>query len=94
MAKTRAQQNRAIRQEALREQLANQGHIQHVVDCAEKLGEPKIGSSEVTRLKAKAELHLKLVEKYLPSIKAIEHTGEDGGEINQNLKIIFVDTDS
>jgi hypothetical protein len=78
VAKTRAQQNRAIRQEALREQLASQGHVQHVVDCLEKMDELDLSSSEVNRLKVKAELHLKLVDKYLPGLKAIEHTGEGG----------------
>jgi len=37
MAKTRAQENRAIRQEALREQLSNQKLVEHVVELAKKM---------------------------------------------------------
>lgn len=39
MARTRAQENRKIRQDALREQLANQGHLQHVVENLRKIEE-------------------------------------------------------
>ena len=45
MPKTRAQQNRAIRQDALREQLANKGLIQHVIEIAKKLAEPDIAEA-------------------------------------------------
>jgi hypothetical protein len=76
MPKTRAQQNRAIRQEALREQLASQGHVQHVVEIAEKLSEPDIEALDIQRLKAKADIHFKLIDKYLPSLKAMELTGD------------------
>lgn len=82
MAMTRAQQNRAIRQEALREQLEAQGHVQYVVEIATKLREPEEGknleSTDVTRLKAAADIHLKLIDKYLPSLKATEHSGSMG----------------
>jgi hypothetical protein len=40
VAKTRAQENRAIRQEALREQLSKQKHVEHVVDIATQLSDP------------------------------------------------------
>lgn len=76
MPRTRAQENRAIRQEALRDQLANQGHVQHVVDIAEKLNEPKLESKDVQRLKAKADIHLALIKKYIPDMKAVEHEVE------------------
>ncbi len=81
MAKTRAQQNRAIRQDALREQLAKQKHLEQAFECARNLGEPGLESSEVTRIRAKADIHLKLLDKYLPSLKAVENTGEGGGPI-------------
>ena len=74
MAKTRAQENRAIRQEALRESLAAGGHIQHVVDISNKLCElsNELDSSDVTRLKAAADIKLKLVDKYLASLQSVE----------------------
>ena len=39
MAANNAAKNKAIRQEAIRDQLTNGGHIQHVVDIAKKLQE-------------------------------------------------------
>ena len=74
MPKTRAQLNRGIRQEAIREQLAAGGHIQHVIDISNKLQQLKeeLDSSEVTRLKAAADIKLKLIDKYLASLQSIE----------------------
>lgn len=78
MAMTRAQSNRAIRQEALREQLTAGGHLQHVVDLAKQLAEldGKLDSTEVARLKAAAEIKLKLIGKFLPDVKSVEVTGD------------------
>lgn len=72
MAKTRAQLNREVRQEALRDQLEAQGHVQHVVEIAGKLRDLKndLESQQVTRLKSAADLHLKLIDKYLPSLQS------------------------
>ena len=89
---SRAQANRRIRQEALREQLAQQGHVQHAVDILEKLKDLKceksnkgveLDSIAVTRLSKALDGHLKLVNKYLPDQKEVfnEHTGEDGQPI-------------
>ena len=97
MAKTRAQQNRAIRQEALREQLSHQKHIEKVVDNIvemEKLDffkkgddgeiDYKVAQSTKFRLDALRtanEQRLKLINKYLPDLKNTEITGEGGGSI-------------
>ncbi len=35
----------------------------------------------LSKLKTATDLRLKLVDKYLPNLKAIEHTGEGGGSI-------------
>ena len=74
---SRAQANRAIRQEAMREQLAAQKLVEKVIDTAHKLSTLSIELSptEVTRLKHSADLRLKLIDKYLPDLKAVEHTG-------------------
>lgn len=85
--RNRAAQNRAIRQEALREQLSAQGHVQHVVDIADKLGNDDITSQDVTRLKAKADLHLALIKKYIPDLKAMELTGEGGEKLDTHWTI-------
>lgn len=75
---SRADQNRAIRQEALRESLEAGGHIQHVVDISNKLAdlEEDLDSTKVSRLKAAADIKMKLIDKYLPTLKAYE--GPDG----------------
>jgi len=80
MAATAAAKNRKIRQEALREQLARQKHVEKVVDIAEKL-QKQAGSlepSEIQSLRAAADLRMKLVNKYLPDLKAIEIESTEG----------------
>ena len=83
MATTAANKNRAIRQEALREQLSNQGHVQHVTDIAKKLTdlENDLDSTQVQRLKSAADIKLKLIGKYLGDVKAIELSGDGGGDL-------------
>lgn len=77
MPKTRAQQNRAIRQEAVREQLATYGLITQVLNIAEKLAEPKEWTStEISALKSSADIKLRLVDKYLPNLQSVEKTVE------------------
>ncbi len=80
MATTVANKNRKVRQDQLREQLSNGGHLQHVIEMANKLSEldNELDQLEVTRLNNAAAIKLKLVDKYLPALKAIEHTGADG----------------
>lgn len=75
--KTRAQLNRGIRQEALRDQLSAQGHVQHVVDCITKIQDVDTDMDvlKYQRLKTSAELRLKLINKYLADLKAVEVTG-------------------
>jgi hypothetical protein len=93
MGATAAAKNKKIRQEALREQLRSQGHVQHVVDNIVKIeslsidntGDGKEGvdykklqlsQHELARLKTATELRLKLINKYLPDLKAIDIEGE------------------
>ena len=88
MGKTRAQENRAIRQEALREQLSKQKHIEQVVDIATKLGDPnsELDPAMANRLKASAEIRLKLISKYLGDVKAVEVSGEGGEALTINVQ--------
>jgi hypothetical protein len=92
MGTTAANKNRAIRQEALREQLSQQGHVQHVTEIAQKLTnlEGELDPVQVTRLKAAADIKLKLtaadiklklIGKYLGDVKAVEVSGADGGDL-------------
>ena len=86
MAKTRAQLNRAVRQEALREQLAAQGHVQHVIDNLEEMqkldGKQETDKFNIDKLKIINEQKMKLISKYLPDLKAVELTGEAGGPVS------------
>ena len=87
-----ATKNKAIRQEALREQLTAGGHLQHVIDIASKLssGYLELESSNIAALKAAADIKLKLIGKYLPDLKAVEMTGADGKDlIPEAIKIIY-----
>ena len=83
MGTTAANKNRLIRQEALREQLSQQGHVQHVTDIAQKLTDlaGELDPVQVTRLKAAADIKLKLIGKYLGDVKAVEISGSDGGDL-------------
>ena len=76
MPKTRAQQNRFIRQEALREQLSAYKHEEKLVEIIEKLSEPsqEIDAEMVTRLRIAADKHLDLLHKYLPNLKQTDST--------------------
>jgi len=83
MGTTAANKNRAIRQEALRDQLANGGHLQHVAEIARQLTDLESGldAIAVSRLKAAAEIKMRLVSKFLGDVKAIEISGADGGDL-------------
>lgn len=76
--RTTAQKNRAVRQKAIREQLEAQGHLQYAVEIIEKLEDAgtKLDSSMIQRYKAALEARFKLIGKYLPDMRSIEHTGE------------------
>ncbi len=88
MGATRAHKNRALRQEALREQLAAQGHVQHLIESIEKIDDLGEGDSfELQKLKTAAELRLKVINKYLPDLKSTELTGEGGEDIK--TKTVF-----
>lgn len=90
MAETRAQSNRRVRQEALRDQLEAKGLCQKVLETCEilvELSQP-LESVEVQRLKAANDARLALIKKYLPDIKTLEVTGEDGQAIKINASVI------
>lgn len=81
MAQTRAQLNRKVRQEALREQLAAGGHVEHVIDLVQKIAnlDEEIDALSIQRLKAAADIKLKLIAKYLPDLKQTEMDITSGG---------------
>ena len=83
MAKTRAQLNRATRQEAMREQIQAQGYHTHVLDVVKKLLDPELelDGADIARLKAGGDLSYKMMSKYIPDLKSQEITGPDGGDL-------------
>ena len=80
MPRTKADHNRNIRKMAIREQLKEQKHLEKAIDNIKKIEEAKgeMDVLEFQRLKAATELRLKLVAKYIPDLKSIEHSGEIG----------------
>jgi hypothetical protein len=92
MAETRAQQNRKIRQDALREQLAAKGLVQHVLEISNKLQEPEVPlePNDIQRLRAAADIKLKLIDKYLPSLKGVELSQDPDNPIDMSWKIEVV----
>ena len=83
MGTTAANKNRAIRQEALREQLSNQGHVQHVVEMLNEIKDLQrdLDSNDLARYKVAIDTKLKLIGKYLPDLKSVEHTGDEDAPI-------------
>jgi len=75
---TTAAKNKRIRQEALREQLSSQGHLQHVIDLCDKLGDEgeKIEPLMIQRYSKVIDTKLALIKKYCPDLKAVELTGD------------------
>ena len=85
MATTTANNMRANRQENHRLKLSEGKHLQYAVESIEKIEKLKPSDTtqqELAILKTASELRLKLVNKYLPDLKAVEHTGDGGGAIN------------
>jgi hypothetical protein len=91
--KTRAQENREIRQEALRQSLVAGGHIQHVIDICEELNDLTIelDAVSVQRKRAVIDTKLKLVNKYLPDLKSTEIKNAEGEEFKTSgsVQIVF-----
>lgn len=81
--KTRAQQNRKIRQDALRAELKAREYLRQINDCAVRIydGAKEMEAGELNALKAVADINFKRLAKCLPDLKAVEITGEDGGPV-------------
>ena len=89
MGASTATKNKAIRQEALREQLQQKGLHTQVLVIADKLNAEylTLEASNINALKASADLKMKLINKYMPDLKNTELTGADGGAIKTEGKI-------
>lgn len=86
MARTNAQNIRAARQEDHRARLSEGQHIRHVSENITKIEEldtsSETFSNQLNKLKVANDCRMKLIDKYCPSLKAIELTGEGGGAID------------
>ena len=82
-SRTQKQKNRAMRQEELREMLAQRCRLQHILDNVEKLEDlnQEIDPANVHRIKTANEQRLKLLNKYMPDLRSVEMKGEDGGPV-------------
>jgi len=83
MGTTAANKNRSVRKEALREQLSAQGHVQHVVDILDEIKDLRkdLDQQDLARYKVVLDTKLKLISKYLPDLKSVEHTGDEDAPI-------------
>ena len=78
---SRSALNKEVRQKALREQLTAQGHVQHVVDMLDEMVDLATIPERQQQLNMVITQKLKLINKYLPDLKAIEMNV--GGEVKQ-----------
>lgn len=91
MGATRAHHNRGLRQEALREQLSKQKHVQHVIEILEEINDldKPLDQTELARKKIVVDTKLRLINKYLPDLKSTEITGEGGEDIKVKHSVTF-----
>lgn len=85
--KTRAARIRATHRDELREWLAAGGHLDHIIQMIETLRdfEQDLTQVQVQRLKAAIEGKIGLVDRYLPKLKSVEHSGEVGTGLSELL---------
>ena len=94
MAATNANKQRAIRQDALREWLSEKCTAQHLVDNIQKIEalDPSSESfrNDLDKYRVANDQRLKVLNKYLPDLKATELTGEGGGPIQTDSIFEFI----
>lgn len=90
MGATVAARNKKVREEALREQLRQKGLHTQVIEIANKLNEQyaNLESSQVAALKASADIKMKLINKYMPDLKAQELTHDVSDRLSDLLNEI------
>ncbi len=77
--KTRRDKNRKIRRDELRLYLSRKGLLNKVIDIAQKMGDMrrKMPKDKFDRLKAAADINLKLINKYLGDDKTLEMLNDE-----------------
>jgi hypothetical protein len=76
----------------LLERLKQKGLVEQVIATAEKLADEAVtlDAVMVSRLKAANDARMKLIGKYLPDVKSVEMTGEEGGPVEVVTRIKLV----
>jgi hypothetical protein len=72
---SRAAQNRAIRRDALREELKAREYIRQVTEIAQRLNpedEKAYASDQVPAVKARADIYFRLLDKCLPNLRPVD----------------------
>ena len=93
MARTRAMQNKAIRQDALREWLSKKCTAQHLVDNLEKIESLDTSSetfnNELNKYKEANSQRIKILNYYLPILKQTELKAELGIKEVKNFSDMY-----
>ena len=96
---TQKNKNRRMRQDALREQLSKQKHVEHVIEIVNELNDVKqeLDQLMVQRKKIVLDTKLKLINKYLPELKSVEVVDEEGNDAlpkSITINVVSPDTNS
>lgn len=95
MAKTRAQENRAIRQEQLRKWLSEKCTAQHLVENIIKIEKLDVSSdnfsNELNKLKVANDQRLKILDKYLPGISNVTLSGDNENPLITEIRRVIVE---
>ena len=84
MPQTRAQKNRQIRKDALRDYIKERGSVQYLFDLIEKIEglnpDSDVFSNDLAKYKAALDARVKMIGKYMPDLKAqeLDLTSSDG----------------
>jgi hypothetical protein len=80
---------REVRQEELRAKLVAGGHIQHVLDILDKIGNAhhEMTTFELKRNEVVINTKLKLIDKYLPNLKAVEMTADITSDVTHKMGV-------
>ena len=93
MGATVAAKNRKIRQDSLREMLSKKCTVEQIVDNIKKIEDldSSLEFNDLQRIKVATDHRIKLLSKYLPDLKSVEMTGEDGKDlIPASITITYV----
>ena len=87
MAANNPAKQRAMRQEQLRTYLSEKCRLEHVIDNIVKMEREgaSMETNELNAIKYATDARLKLINKYLPELKATEISGADGDALTVSV---------